>query len=569
MKKRAVLAVGLCLGIGFGLVTSRADNPPVVGGGRPISTPGGAKKPDPKSLEALLKQGRDALAAGEYKAACDAFHDVAAIDMRNVEALHGQGVAYMFLNDFIHALPPMEKALVANPSPNRALVLNMAVCQIGQPGSKNAMRAATIIMDYLSAHPGRLDEPLLNAMATAMFVADDQAKKGRKFQDCEAFYKTYNQKLEAARPGMKRWGVQWQSARSVDERTVANAASEKQLTAISRDLDILDGKLTEANRTLEKQKDLLRRGFISQYEMSTNLQSIKILTDEQESRQKEYDAIIAKIQRPSFPKAMTVVAMDDLTPPPIMANAEVAEVVPTVQLMAPVSVRRTTTVAKPRANGGEKPGTPKTEIKTEMPKAEESIISVTAQPAAHRKVRISSYAAAFPISESLILTAAAPLAGATEIELQMSDGTPMKAVLVRVDEAAGLALLRVTDKKMIPLVLATAFAGGAVQCAAYPTVNIFNPMAESIPGTARPPAGDWRITLSRHPRLSGSPLLSGNKVVGLELASRETDPAQVPAATLETIKKFLAADLPTPPVGGPEPCAAMLQLMATRESSGM
>src|SRR5207302_10020078 len=141
-----------------------------------------------------LKQGREALAAGEYKPARDAFSDAAAIDQRNVEALHGEGLAYMYLNDLPHALAPMERAMTANPSPSRALVLNMAVCQIG---NRNPMRAAKIIMDYLSAHPGQLDEPLLNAMGTALSIADDQAKKMRMFQECVTFYNTYNQKVEA------------------------------------------------------------------------------------------------------------------------------------------------------------------------------------------------------------------------------------------------------------------------------------------------------------------------------------------------------------------------------------
>ena len=154
----------------------------------------------------------------------------------------------MFLNDFAHALPPMEKALLANPAPNRALVVNMAVCQIGQPGSKNAMRAAIIIKDYLTAHPGSLDEPLLNAMATALYLADDQAKKGNKFKECEVFYTTYNQKLEAAKPGYKRWGVQWLKAADVNKHISENAAIDRQLGSLSRDLDLLDGKVADKSR---------------------------------------------------------------------------------------------------------------------------------------------------------------------------------------------------------------------------------------------------------------------------------------------------------------------------------
>jgi tetratricopeptide (TPR) repeat protein len=557
--KRAALAMGLSLILGAGgaVCILAADSIPA----RP-GVGGGPKKVDPKTIEALLKQGREALAAGEYKAASDAFHDAAAADPKNVEALHGEGLARMYQNDFVHSLGPMEKALIANPAPNRALVLNMAVCQIGQPGSKNAMRAATIIMDYLTAHPATLDEPLLNAMATAMYVADDQAKKGSKFAQCESFYKNYNQKLEAAKPGMKRWGVQWMSASTVDSRVAANAAVDKQLASLNRDMDALDGKIGSASAELDKAKDLFRRGFIYEYKLTEYVQALKVLTDSMEEKQKEYDQVAAKYQRPTFPKAMTLVAMDDLTPPPVAANVAIVE--------DTAAIQKTFTTTKVRANAKPKvdPVKPKTDgPKTEL-KVEEPLISIQAKPVVRTKIRINSYAAAFPISDTLVLTAAGPLAGATEIELQTADGSPIKAELVRTDEAAGLALLRVSGKKLIPLILANSFTGGAIQCAAYPTVNIFNPLAEPIPGTAKAPVGEWKVTLSRHPRLGGSPLLAANKVIGVELASRETDPNQIPSATLETIKKFLGPDMPSTPAGTPEPCSVLLQLMATRESSG-
>src|SRR5689334_4478351 len=99
MSWRAVLVGG---GVLAAVVLAAGAGP---AGVRPSAAPspvaaGGPKKADPKSLEPLLKQGREALAAGEYKAARDAFSDAAAIDQRNVEALHGEGLAYMYLNDF-------------------------------------------------------------------------------------------------------------------------------------------------------------------------------------------------------------------------------------------------------------------------------------------------------------------------------------------------------------------------------------------------------------------------------------------------------------------------------------
>jgi tetratricopeptide (TPR) repeat protein len=525
------------------------------------------KKADPKSLEALLKQGRETLAAAEYKAARDAFSDAAAIETRNVEALHGEGLAYMYLNDFAHALAPMERALAANPQATRALVLNMAVCQIG---NKNPMRAATLVMDFLTAHPAPLDEPMLNAMGTALSLADDQAKKGRKFAECEAFYKSYNQKLEAAKPGYKRWGVAWMKDTVVNERNANNAASEKTLNGVGKDLDSLDAKIAHQSREVESTKDLFRRGFRSQLELNEAIAVLKTLTDEQEEKLKTREETISKMERPMFPRTMALVGMDDLKAPGVGAGAVVEEVAvatpppsPTPTPPKPVGPRP---AVRPRTDTGAKHTDP------EPPAAPMIQVAAAKAPAVHQKVRISSYAAAFPVSDTLVLTAAAALHDASEIQLQATDGSPIEAKLVRADETSGLALLRVEKRKLIGLPIAQAFAGGSVQCAAFPTVNIFNPAAEPIAGTAKPAAangGEWKVALTRHPRLGGSPLLAANKVVGVELASRESEAAQIPAATLDQVKAFLGSDLPAAGSAGPEPCGVMLQLIATRETSGV
>src|SRR5207247_1890499 len=110
-----------------------------------------------------------------------------------------------------------------------------------------------------------------------------------------------------------------------------------------------------------------------------------------------------------------------------------------------------------------------------------------AAPVKHATV--VQYAAAFPIAPDLLVSAAAPLEGATRIGLVSADGGTLKAELVRADDATGLALLRLTDRKMSYLTLAADFKGGAVQCAAFPTVNIFNPAAELLNGSA-PAPGD-------------------------------------------------------------------------------
>ena len=56
-----------------------------------------------------LVEGCEELAEGVIDN--DAFSDVVSTDSKNVEALHGLGLAYMYLNDFAHAREPMEKAI--------------------------------------------------------------------------------------------------------------------------------------------------------------------------------------------------------------------------------------------------------------------------------------------------------------------------------------------------------------------------------------------------------------------------------------------------------------------------
>ncbi len=521
----------------------------------PTATAIPGKKVDPKTIDALLKQGRDALAAGEYKSARDAFSDAAAVDLKNVVALHGLADAYMYLNDFSRGREPMEKAIsAAGPSANRALVLNACVCQIAL---KNPMRGAKIVMDYLTAHSKDLDEPMLNAMGTALAMSDAQAKKARLFQDCANFYIAYNARVEAQRPGYKRWGVNWLRAHEVDKKVAANAAVDKEIARLDKELDAMDAQVDRQQHEVDVVRELVHHKNRTAADLADATKELNRLTDARTEKLKGYPPLYGKILRPTFPRAMTLVAMDDLTPPPVTGTGTTIAVAesdsPFAQGALPMPSRRGSPAPADTAAH-----------------ADEPLVSIAAQQAPKKNVLITTYAAAFPVAEHLLLTAAAQVARASTITVQSADGTPMKAELVRADEASGLALLRVNDARFAPLGIAPAFAGGPVQCAGYPHVNIFDPIAEFMAGNAKPPpppAASWKITLTRHPRLSGSPVLAANKVIGVELAARDTDPANIPAASLEQIRQFLGSDLPSTPTTAPDPCAAMLQLMATRESS--
>ena len=105
------------------------------------------------------------------------------------------------------------------------------------------------------------------------------------------------------------------------------------------------------------------------------------------------------------------------------------------------------------------------------------------------------------------------------------------------------------------------FAGGTFQCVGFPTVSIFDPVAEAITGSAVAPKEGWTVRLSKHPRLGGGPLVANGKVVGVQLATRDADPTQIPAAPLDAVKKLVGAQ--AGPSGNADPAAVTMQVTVT------
>ena len=124
---------------------------------------------------------------------------------------------------------------------------------------------------------------------------------------------------------------------------------------------------------------------------------------------------------------------------------------------------------------------------TESPGGGASVIYEPPKPS--KKVRITQYAAAFPIAPDLAVTSAAAIGDNATLQVQFSDGQSAKASLVRKDETVGLALIKIEgkNKKLIPLVLADSFAGGTIACVTFPTADLFTPTSQKIPGNATPP----------------------------------------------------------------------------------
>jgi hypothetical protein len=277
----------------------------------------------------------------------------------------------------------------------------------------------------------------------------------------------------------------------------------------------------------------------------------------------EYDALASSIARPRFPTTIRLVAMDDLTPPPLAPGAPPTPpvVVASIDPPKPRTVRVPTPAPPPAGTETMPPATAapvKPAIDLEPPK-----------PPAPRKVRITQYAAAFPVAADLAVTSAAAFASeGTTLQLQGVDGQTIEASLVRKDDASGLALVRVAgDRKLHALPLADAFAGGPVTCAAFPAVDLFSPAAQVIAGAAAAPKDGWTVALNMHPRLAGAPLMSGGKVVGVCVAPRDADRAKLPAVTLEQLKTFLGTDAAATARAG-DPSGSLLQVITSRETTG-
>jgi hypothetical protein len=136
--------------------------------------------------------------------------------------------------------------------------------------------------------------------------------------------------------------------------------------------------------------------------------------------------------------------------------------------------------------------------------------------------------------------------------------------VVRIDEATGLALVRVVGPKLAFFELGDGEAG-KIMCAAFPEVDIFAPTGEMVSGIATIPAKFWVIRLIKHPRLAGSPLFQNGKVVGVVMATRDSEMNAIPAVPAAAVKALLGEDAPKEKGLNPDPLTALMQISVTKE----
>jgi hypothetical protein len=450
----------------------------------------------------------------------------------------GLGMAYLRLERPVLAVAELEAAYKAMPTDRETLiVLSTALIQ-----GHNPMRAVKFVKAYMEKPSPAVDEDCLNALGAALSQADAIAAKQQLFKDASALYVRANAKLEAGRTGEKRWGSLWMPAAEVDKKTADRKAAEKavadarpkiiedtnRIAAAEKEMAFYSGTLGDNNRSRAKAAAERKRD-----EAQADLTAA-------EKELEDANNAVAALDSPSFP------LLESLDSSPVQAAADADH---TAVAAAETPANRDPDQA-PDKHPAEKPASDKQGTAKPVPAAEAPLKPVVAnarpvkpntadeQPAGP----VTRYAAAFAVAPDLIVAPASVVSGAATVHVDVAVGPTLNGTVVRVDADAGLALIRVDGAKFTAMNIADRAADKPTTCLAFPNVDLFNPILETI-AVANATSGQTdHARLAIPPRLPGAPLVQGNAVVGLELANRDTDPAEVPVLTADAIRKFVGSD---------------------------
>lgn len=540
---------------------------------KPTTAPSNVADRKARTVEVLLTHGSDAIALGDFKAARDLLVDAYQVDPRSRPVLEALGYTYVKLEDIPRAMRSLEAAVVGNATPSREVTLNLAYALLR---SRNPMRGAKMIKDYLAANSAKLDEEALNAFAICLGQSSEESRVNKFWTECVSFYEQYNAKLEATKPGQKRWGINWVSQSEFAVHDSKNKAIQAQMdTKWTR----LEAARKEFYRVKRSYEDAVAASRFKKSSVSGASESqVRAAKETADTLQREYNDLASRLIRPPLPDKFEPVAMEfgsgamlasaggtgttgsagvgsmspGLRPDPEPATPPVAvqPKPPTVQPPTP----KPATIQPPSVgqNTVTPPVDPPVAVTPPTPRPSPSDRTDS------RKRSIFTSSCGFAVGPDLIVTSAASVEGTTRITVQPADSDPIDAELVRTDAASGLALVRLKNYKMAYLPVADAFAGGTLQCVSYPTVSIFESASEVIGGSSVPPKDGWAIRLNKHPRLAGGPIIAGGKVVGVCLASRDNDSSTLPSATLGTLKTFIGALPPSPTVSDPTIAVVMV-----------
>lgn len=519
---------------------------------------------------ALIETGKTALLAGRYDEARDSFKAALDLEPKNSMALQGLGLAQLNLGEAAAARTTLDAALAGVSSPSRALVINYASAALQ---SNMAPRAAKVLRDYLTANAKVVDEPVIDALGICLGQFDDAARRNRLFTDTLNFYDAQVKRLEPNYPGLKRWGIEWQDAKKVDQLTTANTSVRREAGGVDQRL----ARMVAEHKTLTDATALHSSRMRGGGRNNNDDEAADALRAEQlagniQRAIHERDTILARLTRPALPDSIKTISLNEPAPEPAptiastkTGSSPVQAVLPpkriTSDAMVPVTRKPTTPVAQQ--------ATPEkvTDAPELIPEAQELLSEAPAAPVEPVKQIVMRYAAAFPIAPDLLVSSLQLTSGASKIDLQVGNDDHFAVEVVREDPTSGLVLLRVKGRKFAPMSLAKTFNGGAVQCPSLSGSGIFGASAVMLDADVQRNAdGTMTASFASHPKLPGSPLLVDGKVVGIQLGMLGTnDRTRIPAIPVETLQKFLGKDLPNTLQANPDPLQVSVKLSILKE----
>ncbi len=496
-----------------------------------------------------IATGDAQLKAGQFQEALETYLGALKADSRDVPALMGAAQAYNTLNQSSKATQMMDRAVAASPR-DRAVVHNAAI-QLFKTDQQP--RAIKLVKEYLSANPKPADEPLLYELQYMLENATPETKKSRPCTEATAFVEIYIKSLESQVQGFKKWGRLWEDATVVTERLAANKKLDVDLNILADKINTLERDITSLDRQTADIEMKVRRGFEPFRTLRRHQDMVSLMRQDRARYVDQRDAVLAKLNRPSFSEEPGWIAMG--TPAPTLPDAAIL-----AASKAPPAPVDPVTPQQP-ANAGN--GVPPAQPPVVGNGGPDTVPVAPVKPPVAK--RVTQYGVAFAISQDTLVASHALVNGATDIIVQTAQGTTDEAKVIKSDAESGLVLLRITKLKAAPLKISQQFNGGRVQCVGMPNVDLFRPSADAISGTSAAPKEPWTVSLDKNPRMSGAPLVSDGKVVGVTLADRDSEPASIPAVTLDRLTKLLADQ---PPSNGPftnDPKAAVFQLIVTRQ----
>jgi len=550
-RGRVAVLSTLLAALGTACVLAAAGTPAVT---RPATT-----QEDPTRTREvftnLLQQGTNALAAGEYAAALDTFLDARDIfdkkmrgkisnvgSSEQIALLHGLALAYQLTGKPERASPLFEASSALDRACNsRGVSRQLLVTRTALDATQGylAMRSVVSLTNYLKEHPDELDSEMLDLLFTVLQKADERVtNRALTLEPSIKLYNEFNGRLEVTRPGEKRWGVEWVSAAQFDSEMKKRTAAIKAYDAAADRADEAAAAVKDAERAYENSK---KNGVYTKAGVQAAGNRLAAarnnLFEKQRLAQEARAAIpvVPALTKDDFKRLLTPHDVDVLVSKPgKTGTGAVASATTPASKAIPFSL-----------GGTDASPTPPKPIHTGAVTPPVYVPPPAAPPSRRIFTRPST---GFAVGPDLLLTSAAAVKDSTRIAIEIPGAAPMEAKLERTGPE-GLALLRVPGQHFAYVNLATGFNGGNVRCPAFPEVSIFGVTLEVIAGRAlKPQADGWKVALNKHPRLPGAPLLDDTAaLIGIEMGDRDDPRDRLPALPFETIKAFLAADLPARP----------------------